>query len=67
MKRIQLEERVSNLEHEDMRVTVVMHDENALHGATHAKVLIIVLKTLQTSGDRWIFFGLCLLGAADRM
>lgn len=46
MKRIQLEERVSNLEHEDMRVTVVMHDENALHGATHAKVLIIVLKTL---------------------
>ena len=44
----QLEERVRDLEHEDVWVAVVVHDEDALHSPTHAKVFIVVLQPLQT-------------------
>ena len=46
---IQLEESVGNLKHEDVRVTMVMNDEDALDCATHAEVFIVVLETLKTS------------------
>jgi hypothetical protein len=46
---IQLEECVGNLEHEDVRMAMVMNDEDALDCAAHAEVLIVVLETLQTS------------------
>jgi hypothetical protein len=48
-------------------VTMVMYDEDAFNRATHTEVLIIVLETLKTSGDRWIFFRLCLFGTDSRM
>lgn len=40
-----------------------MHDEDALYGATHAKVFIVVLQTLKAGGNRRVFFGLGFLGA----
>jgi hypothetical protein len=39
----QFEEGVGDLEHEYVRVTVVVHDEDAFDRASHSKVLIVVL------------------------
>jgi len=44
-----LEECVGNLKHEDVRMTMVVNDEDALDRAAHAKVFIVVLETLKTS------------------
>jgi hypothetical protein len=46
MVHVQFEEGVGYLEHEDVWVSMVVHDEYALDCATHAKVLIVVLETL---------------------
>lgn len=46
-----------------MGVTVVVYDEDALYSATHAKVFIVVLETLQASRNRGVLFGLGFLGA----
>jgi len=42
---------------------MVVHDEDALYGAAHAKVFIVVLETLETCRNRGVFFGLGFLGA----
>jgi hypothetical protein len=44
---------------------MVVHDEDALYGAPHAKVFIVVLETLQTGRHRGVFFGLGFLGASE--
>ena len=62
-RNIQFEERVCNLQHEDVRVTVVMYDQYTLHRPTHPKVFIVVLESLETGGDGWVLFWLGLLGA----
>ena len=46
---LQLEKRVRDLQHEDMGVTVVVHDENAFHGPPHSEVFIVVLQALEAS------------------
>lgn len=43
-------------------MSVVVHDEDALYGATHAKVFIVILKTLQAGRHRGVFLGLSFLG-----
>ena len=63
MKDAQLEERVGDLEHEDMRVAMVVYDEDALDGATHAEVLVVVLQALQPRGYGRVFLGLRLFCA----
>jgi len=45
---VQLEKRVRNLEHQDMWVTMIMHNEDSFDGTTHTKILIVVLKALQS-------------------
>jgi len=45
-KNIQLEESVGDLKHKDVGMTVIMHDENTLDRASHAKVLIVILEAL---------------------
>ena len=40
---VQFKKGVCDLKHENMWMTVIVDDENALDGATHTKVLIIVL------------------------
>ena len=42
----QLEERIGYLEHEDVRMTVVMDDEDTLDCSPHPKVLIVVFQSL---------------------
>lgn len=44
---------------------MIVHDEDALYGATHAKVFIIVLEPLKTRRDRGVFFGLGFFGAIE--
>jgi len=41
--------RFGSLKPEDVRMTMVVNDEDALDCAVHAKVLVVVLKTLKTS------------------
>lgn len=40
---LQFEESIRNLQHEDMWVTMIMHDEDTLYCPAHTKVFIIVL------------------------
>lgn len=40
---IQLEERVRDLEHKDMRVSMVMHNKDPFNRPPHSKILIVVL------------------------
>lgn len=47
-----------------MGVAVVMHNEDTLDGAAHAKVFIVVLESLKTSRDGGIFFWLCFFCAS---
>lgn len=42
----QLEERVCNLQHQDVRVIVFMTDEDAFTGTAHAMELIVLFETL---------------------
>ena len=59
----QREERVGDLEHEDVRVAVVVHDEDVLDGAAHPKVLVVVLQALESAGDLGCC-GLCAMSAS---
>jgi hypothetical protein len=54
----QLEKGVGNLQHEDVRVAMVMNYKDALDRPAHAKVLIVVLEALETRRNRGIFFRL---------
>lgn len=44
----QFEECICNLEHENVRMAVVMHDKDPFDRAPHAEILIVVLQTLET-------------------
>jgi hypothetical protein len=63
---LQLEKRVRDLQHEDVGMTMVVHDEDAFHGPPHSKVFIIILQALETSRYGGVLLGLCLLGARAR-
>jgi hypothetical protein len=55
---IQFEKGVCDLEHKYVGVTVVVDDEDTLYCATHAKIFIVVLETLETCGDGGVLFWL---------
>lgn len=59
----ELEEGVRNLEHQDVRVVVLMADEDALARAAHAMDIVVLLESLQSRNDRWVLLGLRLLDA----
>jgi len=59
----QLEKGIGNLQHENMRVIVLMTDENALTRPSHAILLVMFLESLQSGKNRGVFFGLCLFCA----
>lgn len=60
---LQLEEGVRNLKHENVRVSVIMDDQDTFDSPTHAVVLVVVLKTLKTRRYTRIFLRLSFLGA----
>ena len=41
---LQLENRGGNLEHEDMRMAVVVHDQDAFYDSSYSKVFLVVLE-----------------------
>lgn len=46
MAHSQFEKGIGDLEHEDMRMAMVVNDENAFNGAAHAIILVVILQTL---------------------
>jgi hypothetical protein len=62
----QLEERVRDLEHEDVRVPVVVDDEDALDGAPRAPVFVVVLQPLQPRRHRRVLLRLRVLRPVRR-
>ena len=63
---VQFEKCVRDLKHENVGVAVVVYDEDALDGAAHAKVLIIVLQTLQARRHGRILFWLSFLRTNEK-
>lgn len=60
---IQLEEGVGNLQHEDMRVVVLMADQDAFTGTAHTMLCVVFFEPLQARQHRGVFFWLAILGA----
>lgn len=59
----QFEKRVRNLQHEDMRMSVIMDYQYPFDRPTHTKIFIIVLESLKSRRDRWVFLRLWLFRA----
>jgi hypothetical protein len=54
----QFEKCIGDLEHENVWMTVIVYNQYSFYSSAHAEVFIVVLKTLQTSRDRRVFFWL---------
>ena len=54
----QLEEGIGDLQHQDMRMIVLVADENTLAGTAHTMDIIVLFQTLQSCEDRGVFFWL---------
>lgn len=59
----ELEESICDLEHEDMRVVVLVADEDALAGAAHAMLVVVLLQALKSGDDTGVLLRLGLLDA----
>lgn len=60
---LQLEEGVCDLQHEDVRVVVLVADQHTLARPSHTMFLVVFLKALQAREHRGVFFGLRIFGA----
>lgn len=60
---LQLEEGVGNLQHQDMRMIVLVANQNPLTRPPHPMLLIVLFQPLQSREDGGIFFRLVLFGA----
>jgi hypothetical protein len=45
---VQLEERISNLQHEDMRMVMLVADQDSLARTAHSMLLVVFFQPLQT-------------------
>ena len=59
----QFEESIGDLQHQDVRMVVLVADEDAFARPSHAMLLVVFLQTFQTGKHRRVFFRLRLLGA----
>ena len=59
----QLEEGVCDLQHEDVRVVVLVADQDALAGAPHPVRRVVLLQPLKSGDHRRVLLGLRLLDA----
>ena len=60
---VQLEEGICNLQHQNVRMVVLMADQHALARAPHAVLRVVFLQPLQPRKHRRIFFRLAIFGA----
>jgi hypothetical protein len=63
MGKVQLEKSIRNLQHQHMRVIVLVAHQHALAGAPHAMDNVVLLQSLQAGQHRRVFLGLVFLGA----
>lgn len=61
-KNIQLKKRIRNLQHKNMRMIMLMTDQDALTRTAHAMLFVMLLEPLEPREHRRVFFGLVLLG-----
>ena len=66
-RNVQFEESIGDLEHKNVGMPVVMNHKNPLYCSSHAKILIVVLKTLETGRNGRIFFWLGFLGTKGQI
>lgn len=59
----QLEEGIGDLQHQDVRMIVLVADEDAFAGAAHTMDIVVLFETLEARQDRGVFFWLRLFGA----
>jgi hypothetical protein len=62
-KRSQLEERICDLQHQNVRMIVLVADQDALARASHSMLLVVFFQSFQPGNDGGVFFWLCLFGA----
>ena len=60
---VQLEECICNLQHEDVRVVVLVADKYAFTCPSHAMFLVMLFETLQPRKNRRILFWLSIFCA----
>lgn len=59
----QFEECIGNLQHQDVRMVMLMADQYSFARPSHAMQLVVLLQPLQSRNDRRVFFRLIFLGA----
>jgi len=59
----QLEEGIGNLQHQDMRMIMLMADQDPLTRPSHPMLLVVFFQPLQSCEDGGIFFRLVLFRA----
>lgn len=59
----ELEESICDLEHEDVRVVVLVADEDALASAAHAMLVVVLLEALKSGDNTGVLLRLGLLDA----
>ncbi len=59
----QLEKGVGDLQHQDVRMVVLVTDEDALAGSSHAMLDIVLFEALEACENGRVFFRLRFLGA----
>lgn len=62
-ERVQFEERIGDLQHQDMRMVMFVAHQDPFARPPHAMLLVMLLQPLQTCDDRGILFGLVFLRA----
>ena len=62
-ERVQLEEGVCDLQHEDVRVVVLVADQDAFASPSHAMLRVVLFQPLEPGKNGRILFGLAILGA----
>lgn len=60
---LQLEEGVCDLQHEDVRVVVLVADQDAFASPSHAMLRVVFFQSLQSRKDRRILFWLAIFGS----
>ena len=58
----QFEEGIGDLQHQDVRMVMLMADQDPFASPPHAIAIIVLFQAFQAREDGWVFFWLCLLG-----
>lgn len=60
---VQLKKGIRNLQHQNMRMVMLMTDQHSLARAPHAILVVVFFESPQSVLHRWVFLGLRLFRA----